>query len=151
MRYGKGRQGGRLVKNELLRLILIGVGWFSIACALLGLFLPLVPTVPFLLLALFSFSKSSERFHSWLVEHRHFGPLLKDYLVHGGISLRAKIVAIGAMWISFPVSVLWFVESTWAKVLLLSIAAGVTVCLVLIPTVAAPLNGKGKAGSSLPD
>lgn len=145
MRYGKGRQGRRLVKNELLRLILIGVGWFSIACALLGLFLPLVPTVPFLLLALFSFSKSSDRFHSWLVEHRHFGPLLKDYLVHGGMSLKAKSVAISAIWVSFPVSVLGFVESTWAKVILLTIAAGVTICLLVIPTVPASLSGKQKA------
>ncbi|GAW66940.1 MULTISPECIES: YbaN family protein [Geobacteraceae] len=131
------------MKNEVLRLILIGVGWVSIVCALLGLFLPLVPSVPFLLLAVFCFSRSSEKFHHWLVEHRHFGPLLKDYLVHGGISVRAKAAAICAVWISFPVSAFWLVQSSWAQVLLLAIAAGVTVCLVLIPTLPASLKRKG--------
>jgi uncharacterized membrane protein YbaN (DUF454 family) len=135
------------VKNEILRLMLIGVGWVSIAFALLGLFLPLVPSVPFLLLAVFCFSRSSERFHSWLVEHRHLGPLLKDYLVHGGMSLKAKAGAICAVWISFPVSAFWLVHTAWARVLLLAIAAGVTVCLVLIPTLPASLKRKGRAGA----
>lgn len=137
MRYGIGRRGGRQVKSEALRLILIGVGWFSIACAAVGLFLPLVPSVPFLLLSVFCFSRSSEKFHTWLVEHRHLGPILKDYLVHGGISLKAKASAVCAIWISFPISA-WFVESIWAKVLLLVIATGVTVYLLLVPTVPAP-------------
>ncbi len=143
MRYGRGRGHVRLVKNEVLRLILIGVGWVSIVCALLGLFLPLVPSVPFLLLAVFCFSRSSEKFHHWLVEHRHFGPLLKDYLVHGGMSVRAKAAAICTVWISFPVSAFLLVQSSWAQVLLLVIAAGVTVCLVLIPTLPASLKRKG--------
>lgn len=144
MRYGKGRRGGRQVKNEMLRLILIGAGWVFIGCAVVGLFLPLVPSVPFLLLAVFCFSRSSEKFHAWLVEHRHLGPLLKDYLVHGGISLKSKTCAVCAIWISFPISA-WLVESVWAKVLLLTIAAAVTVYLVLIPTVPAPLAKKPKA------
>ncbi|ACH39854.1 protein of unknown function DUF454 [Citrifermentans bemidjiense Bem] len=137
MRYVIGRRGGRQVKNEVLRLILIGVGWVSIACAVIGLFLPLVPSVPFLLLAVFCFSRSSEKFHTWLVEHRHLGPILKDYLVHGGISRKAKACAVCAIWISFPVTA-WFVESTWAKLLLLTIAAVVTVYLLLLPPVPTP-------------
>lgn len=137
MSHGIGKRGGRQVKSEMLRLILIGVGWFSIACAVVGLFLPLVPSVPFLLLAVFCFSRSSEKFHTWLVEHRHLGPILKDYLVHGGISLKIKAAAVCAIWISFPISA-WLVESIWAKVLLLTVAAGVTVYLLLIPTVPAP-------------
>lgn len=145
MRYGKERRCGKQVKNEMLRLVLIGVGWVCIACALIGLFLPLIPSVPFLLLAVFCFSRSSEKFHNWLVEHRHFGPLLKDYLVHGGMSLKAKTCAVCAVWISFPVSAFWLMQSAWAKGVLLAVAAGVTVCLVLIPTVPASLKRKGKA------
>ena len=126
----------KLVKSEVLRYLLVGIGWISIAGGLVGLFLPLVPTVPFLLLAVFCFSRSSERFHTWLVDHKHLGPMLRDYLVHGGIPLRAKALAIGMIWVSFPASTFFFVEIFWVKVLLLGIAAAVTVYLVLIPTVA---------------
>ena len=126
----------KLVKSEVLRYLLIGIGWISMAGGFVGFFLPLVPTVPFLLLAVFCFSRSSERFHTWLVEHKHLGPMLRDYLIHGGIPLRAKAMAIGMIWVSFPASTFFFVEIFWVKVLLLSIAAAVTVYLVVIPTVA---------------
>ena len=136
MQHGK-KLRHKLVKSEVLRYLLIGIGWISIAGGLVGLFLPLVPTVPFLLLAVFCFSRSSERFHTWLVDHKHLGPMLKDYLIHGGIPLRAKALAICMIWVSFPASTFFFVEIFWVKVLLLGIAAAVTVYLVIIPTVAA--------------
>jgi len=131
------------VKSGLLRWILICIGWISIACGIVGLFLPLVPTVPFLLLSVYCFSKSSVRFHDWLVEHRHLGPMLRDYLTHGGIPLRVKIMAIGMIWISFPVSVMLFIEPLWLKVLLLSIAGVVTLYLIAMPTVTAESRAKG--------
>lgn len=128
------KAGTNHVRSEWLRRLLICIGWLSIAAAVVGLFLPLAPSVPFLLLAVFCFSKSSERFHSWLVEHKHLGPMIRDYLLHGGIPLRGKVVAIGMIWISFPLSACFFVEMFWLRVLLLSIAAAVTVYLVLMPT-----------------
>ena len=130
------------VKSELLRWILICIGWFSIVCGIIGLFLPLVPTVPFLLLATVCFSRSSERFHSWLVEHKHLGPLLRDYLAMGGIPLRAKIMAISMVWISFPTSAYLFVTVFWVKALLIGVAAAVTWYLVSIPTVTPAFSGK---------
>lgn len=131
-----GRIRQNLVKSEVLRCLLIGVGWGAVVGGILGIFLPLVPSIPFLLLALFCFSRSSERFHTWLVEHKHLGPLLKDYLLHGGIPLRVKVVAIGMIWISFPVSTFLLVENLWVRVALLCIAAAVTAYLVIIPTAA---------------
>ena len=128
------KTGNKLVKSDLLRLMLICIGWISIVGGIVGLFLPLVPTIPFLLLAVFCFSRSSERFHTWLVEHKHLGPMLKDYLIHVGIPFKAKVAAIGMIWISFPATTLLFVETFWIKVLLLSIAAGVTAYLLLMPT-----------------
>ena len=68
------------VKSDLLRWILICCGWCCIAAGVVGIFVPLLPTVPFLLLAAACFARSSERFHSWLLEHSHLGPLVRDYL-----------------------------------------------------------------------
>ncbi|QXE92598.1 YbaN family protein [Geomonas subterranea] len=124
----------RLVKSEWLRSLILAAGVLSLAAGIVGLFLPLVPTVPFLLVAVICFSRSSQRFHSWLVEHRHLGPMLKEYLAHGSIPLRAKCLALGAIWISFPVTAFGIVHAVWLRILLLSIAACVTLYLLVLPT-----------------
>jgi len=122
------------VKSAFLRWVLISCGWLSIIAGVAGIFLPLIPTVPFLLLAVACFAKSSEKFHTWLVEHDHLGPLLRDYLSGAGIPLRAKRVAIGMVWISFPASTFLFAQALWLKVLLLTAAAGITLYLLSLPT-----------------
>lgn len=124
------------VKSDLLRWILICIGWISIAGGIVGLLLPLVPTVPFLLLAALCFSRSSQRFHSWLVDHKHLGPLVRDYLTHGRIALRAKVMAIATIWISVPASTFLLIEIVWVRVLLMATATAVTLYLLVIPTVA---------------
>lgn len=132
----------RHVKSEILRGILIGCGWLFIAAGCIGIFLPLVPTVPFLLLAAACFARSSERFHSWLIEHDRLGPLIREYLHHGRIPLRAKRMAIGMVWISFPASAYLFVPVLWLKIVLLVIAASITLYLLALPT-APPADSNG--------
>ena len=80
-------------------------GWLSVALGLLGAFLPILPTTPFMLLAAFAFGKSSPRFHRWIVEHPTFGPPVRDWQAHGAISRRAKIMATGAMLAVLAISV----------------------------------------------
>lgn len=126
------------VKSAFLRWLLISCGWIFIVCGVIGIFLPIVPTVPFLLLAVACFARSSERFHRWLVEHNHLGPLLRDYLKGAGIPLRAKRAAICMVWVSFPASAYLFAEAFWLKILLLTTAAAITLYLLSLPT--APKN-----------
>lgn len=122
------------VKSNLLRWILICCGWLSIAGGVIGIFLPLVPTVPFLLLAAACFARSSGRFHTWLVEHGYLGPLIRDYLNGSGIPSRARRMAIGMVWVSFPASTFLFVQVFWLKIMLMSIAAVITLYLLSLPT-----------------
>lgn len=129
------KRGHNHVKSAFLRWVLIGCGWISIAGGVAGIFLPLIPTVPFLLLAVACFARSSDKFHAWLVEHNHLGPLLRDYLNGAGIPLRAKSVAIGMVWLSFPATTFLFARSLWLKALLLTMAAGITLYLLSLPTV----------------
>ena len=128
------KPGANHVKSDILRWILICCGWVSIAAGVVGVFLPLVPTVPFLLLAVACFDRSSVRFHSWLVDHVYLGPLLRDYLNGDGIPLRAKRMAIGMVWVSFPASTFLFARHLWLKVLLMSAAVGITLYLLSLPT-----------------
>lgn len=85
------------------------VGWISLALGVLGIVLPLLPTTPFVLLSAFCFSKSSKRFHSWLLNHQVFGPLVKDWQRHGVIKLKAKILATVSMLLMVSIS-LYFVN-----------------------------------------
>ena len=133
------------VKNDLLRWLLIGIGWTAIVAGVIGLFLPLVPTVPLLLLAAACFARSSERFHTWLVEHNHLGPLVRDYLNGTGIPRKVKWMAVGMVWVTVPTSTFLFVPVVWVKVLLLAIAVGVTIYLLRLPT---PHHGDGRDNPS---
>jgi uncharacterized membrane protein YbaN (DUF454 family) len=76
-----------------MRPVWLLLGLFSLGLGLLGAFLPLVPTVPFLLLASFFFARSSHRLHRWLHEHPLFGSMLTDWHHRGAISQKAKLAA----------------------------------------------------------
>lgn len=128
------------IRNPLLRGILIVFGWLAVVCGVAGIFLPVVPTVPFLLLAAACFAKSSEVFHQWLLQHNHLGPLLHGYLNGAGIPFRAKITSLAMLCTSVPASVIFFVNSTWVKVLLVVIAAIICGYLLSLPT--APPNDR---------
>jgi len=130
------------VKSPFLRWVLISCGWISIGCGVIGIFLPIVPTVPFLLLAVACFAKSSVQFHRWLLEHDHLGPLLHDYLKGAGIPLRAKLTALTMIWVSFPISVVLFAKLLWLKVLLIAVAVAVSIYLLSLRT--APQNSRQK-------
>jgi len=125
--------GQRRVKNPVVRLVLIACGWLAIVAGVVGIFLPLLPTVPFLLLAAACFARSSERFHRWLLEHSHLGPPVRAWLEGGGIPLRVKQLAIGMIWVSIPTSTFLFVRQFWLQMLLLAVAGGVTLYLLSLP------------------
>ena len=128
-----GKPKIRIVRNRLLRLFLLGAGFLAVGLGTLGIFVPLLPTVPFLLLAAACFARSSERFHNWLLEHPHLGPILHGYLSGQGISSRAKVGALTLLWISIPVSVFFFVTLLWVQILLIGIGLAVTVHLLRLP------------------
>jgi len=124
----------KLANHRGLRLLLIAAGWVSTALAVLGLFLPLLPTVPLLLLAAACFARGSERCYRWLLDHRHLGPLVNGYLGGKGIPRRAKWTAIGLVWLSIPLTVLLVTAPVAVKVALLLIGLGITVYLLRLPT-----------------
>ncbi|MSM41091.1 MAG: DUF454 family protein [Geobacter sp.] len=124
----------RHVRHPVLRWALLIIGLAATIFGIIGIFLPLVPTVPLLLLAAACFARSSERFHTWLIEHRHFGPLIRDYLKGSGIPRRAKVSAITLVWLTIPPSALFIVPVLWVKILLFAVAAGISLYLLRLPT-----------------
>ena len=98
----------------------------SLALGILGIFLPLLPTTPFLLLTAALYFKSSPRLYNWLLNHKHLGPYIRNFRENKAIPLRAKIISISLMWITMLYCVFFIVPYIWVKVILLIIAAGVT-------------------------
>ena len=86
-----------------MRIFWLALGWLSVGLGAVGAVLPLLPTVPFLLLAAFSFARSSERFHSWLIEHPRFGPPIIDWRERGAIRRRVKWLASASILASFAI------------------------------------------------
>lgn len=94
------------------RLLWLIAGVLSLATGIVGIFLPLLPTTPFVLLAAFCFSRGSARCEAWLLNHPRFGPLVRDWRTHHAIPLRAKqlawtMMAIGSIWAAFVLPARW--------------------------------------------
>ncbi|MEL7252677.1 MAG: YbaN family protein [Pseudomonadota bacterium] len=102
------------------------LGLMSVGFGLLGVILPLVPTVPFMILAAFCFARSSERLHHWLITHPTFGPFIEDWQRNGAIRPRAKKLATVSIAAVFALS--WILDVSWTVIAI----QAVTLSLVLI-------------------
>ena len=118
----------------LSRLLLIGAGTICVALGVLGIFVPLLPTTPFLLLAGVCYARSSPRLLHWLHHNRWFGRYIRNYREGRGIPLREKILTLAALWLTIGISIAFFVPLLWVKALLALIAAGVTIHLLRVKT-----------------
>ena len=94
-----------------LRYALLAFGWLMVALGAVGILLPGFPGTVFLLIALWAFSKSSERFHSWLYDHKLLGPPIRNWHQHRVIPASAKIAAVATMAASFAWVAVWVAES----------------------------------------
>lgn len=88
----------------MIRFVWLVAGILSLGLGVIGIALPLVPTVPFLLLAAFCFARSSERLHGWLLSHPTFGPSIESWNSRGAISKRAKKLATASIVAAFSIS-----------------------------------------------
>ncbi len=106
--------------SKLPKFVLIGIGWIAVSLGFVGVFLPILPTTPFLLIAAWAFAHSSPKFRDWLLNHPIFGRMIRDWQQHGSIPLRAKLLAVSTMaasmvwlvgWSGLPVAVLGLVAA----------------------------------------
>ena len=119
---------------DIRKAVLIFAGTVCVALGVLGMFLPLLPTTVFLLMAAYCYSRSSERFHDWLLNNRLCGSYIRNYKSGQGISMRQKVTTISILWVSISVSIWLLGGKFWVTLLLLAIAIGVTLHLVLLKT-----------------
>ena len=106
-----------------LRTLLFLLGWCFFGLGAVGVLVPGLPTTPFMLLALWAFSKSSRRFHDWLYTHPLFGPPLQAWDRHRVIPLRVKLFALLAMAAAMVYMILWAQVPAWVLVFIGSVMA----------------------------
>lgn len=111
---------------SLVRLLLIALGSLSLALGVIGIFLPLLPTTPFLLLSAYLYYRSSPRYYQWLMNQPRLGPYIRNYRENKIIPLRAKIFSLTLMWGSILYCVFFLIDHWAIRIALICISVAVT-------------------------
>ena len=114
------------------RRLLIVAGTLSTGLGIIGVFVPILPTTPFLLLAAACYMRSSERSYQWLINNRIFGAYVRNYIEGKGMPIRTKIFTILLLWLAIGLSITFGVQNIVIRIVLICVAIGVTVHIGLI-------------------
>lgn len=120
------------MRPTVKRKLLIGAGTLSTGLGIIGIFVPILPTTPFLLLAAACYMRSSERFYQWFIGNRIFGAYVKNYIEGRGMPARIKVLTILLLWLTIGLTVTFGVQNTIVRVVLICVAIGVTTHIILI-------------------
>lgn len=121
------------MSEELKKQLLITAGTLSLVIGIVGIFVPLLPTTPFLLLAAGCYLRSSQKFYNWLMSNRFLGAYIRNYFEGRGIPVKVKLFIIALLWVTIGISI-WLVAKPLVTVILLIVAIGVTLHIIFIKT-----------------
>ncbi len=112
----------------------VALGSLALALGVVGIFVPLLPTTPFLLLASACYLRGSRRLHAWLLSHGRLGTFIRDFEAGRGIPLRGKVVALAMLWASIAHAVARLAAAPWAQAAAVLAALAVSGYLLRLPT-----------------
>ena len=121
-------------RSRTVRLTFIVLGTGFVVLALVGVFLPVLPSTPFLLLAAACYARASTRFYNWLLNNQTFGPTILEWRQHRSLPYRTKLWAIFLVALTFGVSILFFVRPLLLQLILALVGVGLGVFLYRIPS-----------------
>ena len=117
-------------KTLLNKLIFVG-GTITLILGIIGIFLPILPTTPFLLLSAAAYAKSSSKFHYWLLHNKILGSYIRNFREGLGMPIKVKAFTLSFLWIMIIIAIL-IVQILWVQILLIIIALAVTIHISLI-------------------
>jgi len=120
------------MRTTAKRRLLIVAGTLSTGLGIIGIFIPILPTTPFLLLAAACYMRSSERFYQWLINNRVFGAYIRSYIEGRGMPVRMKIFTILLLWLAIGLSIAFGIQNIVVRIVLICVAIGVTTHICLI-------------------
>ncbi len=122
----------RKVQNSTIRILLMLGGLMAVFLGILGIFLPILPTTPFFLLAASLFLRSSQRLYRWLLTHRLFGQYIHNYIHYKAISKGVKVFTLVLLWSTISISIYMMSEILWVQILLLVVAVAVSIHILML-------------------
>ncbi len=122
------------IPDRSVKWVLTIAGTFFVGIGIIGIFLPLLPTTPFLLLAAACFARSSKKFYNWLLNNKRFGKYIKNYREGKGIPLKVKVSSISLLWLTIIFSAVFIVSILFIRIILILVAVGVTMHILPIRT-----------------
>ena len=120
------KERGGAGKGSILKFLLIISGTVCLVLGIIGIFVPLLPTTPFLLLSAAAYLRGSERLYNWLINHKYLGTYIRNFKEHKAIPLRAKIISVSLLWGTISYCIIFLTLPVWVKILLGCIVLGVT-------------------------
>lgn len=114
--------------------ILSALGILSLGIGIAGIFLPLIPTTPLLLLSAALFCRSSPRLYNWLLSHPKLGPYIRNFREYKAIPLRVKVLSVTLLWGTLLYCAIFVTENIWLRLMFISIAIGVTIHILSYDT-----------------
>ena len=121
--------------RSLVRPLLIVIGTLAVILGVVGMFLPILPTTPFLLLAAACYARSSDRFLNWLLTNRYFGAYIRNYREGRGMPRSTKILTFAGLWLTLGMSAAFATSALWLRLLLATVGVGVTIHLLRLKTI----------------
>lgn len=121
-------------RSRWVRIAFLILGSLALALGIIGVFLPLLPTTPFVLLAAACYARGSRRFHQWLLANRTFGPIIAEWERHRSIPYRTKITAIALMSTTMAISIIFFVKPLWLKGVIAAFGVALAIWMYRIPS-----------------
>ncbi len=117
-----------------VRLAFGALGTLFLLVGIIGIFMPILPTTPFLLLATACYARSSHRFYNWLMNHPALGPLIVEWRTYRSIPWRIKLVAVATMTLTFGSSIIFFIKDDWLQLALAFFGVMMVIWLYRIPS-----------------
>lgn len=120
--------------GNLKRALLIGAGFLSLILAIIGTLLPVMPAMPFFIIASLCFSASSKKFHNMLLNNKWIGSHIRNFHERKGLSLRTKATIIIFQWLASALTAIFIVKITIVRIILVIMALGVTAYILSLKT-----------------
>jgi uncharacterized membrane protein YbaN (DUF454 family) len=109
------------------------LGTIAVSLGVIGIFIPVMPTTPFLLLAAMCYARGSQRLHRWLLSNRWCGAYIRNYREDRSMHPRHKLLTLSLLWITITLSGIFAVELWWVRIILFVVAIGVTTHILRLP------------------
>lgn len=117
-----------------MRILFLFIGILSLVLGVIGIFLPVLPTTPFLLLSATLFLRSSQKLYDWLLSHPYLGEYIRNFKEHKAIPLRVKVVSVSLVWITLLYCALFVAREWWMSAMFIAIALGVSIHILKYKT-----------------